>query len=180
MSNEINLYHHPQEGGFWTDALLRDIGFRDRTTISQAAPVGIEKEGKTLVMKVSTFEGIITVLVDSLPGLRVVTGNSRSHPYETDGEPLIEFTYFKIDKIENKPRRFRPIRIMFGILGDTSIESAKKGGHRAMGESADYYLEGQDTQYDPDQDKNKGVRSVPFWRIGIWGNQVKMAREYLP
>ena len=76
-------------------------------------------------MKVSTFEGIITVLVDSLPGLRVVTGNSRSHPYETDGEPLIEFTYFKIDKIENKPRRFRPIRIMFGILGDTSIECKK-------------------------------------------------------
>ena len=49
-----------------------------------------------------------------------------------------------------------------------------------MGESADYYLEGQDTQYDPGIDKNRGVRSVPFWRIGIWGNQVKMAREYLP
>ena len=180
MSNEINLYHHPQEGGFWTDALLRDIGFRDRTTISQAAPVGIEKEGKTLVMKVSTFDGIITVPVDSLPGLKVVTGDSRRHPHETNGQLLIEFNYFKIDKMENKPRRFRPTGIMFGILGDTELESAQKGGHRAMGESADYYLEGQDTQYDPGQDKNKGVRSVPFWRIGIWGNQVKMAREYLP
>jgi hypothetical protein len=69
---------------------------------------------------------------------------------------------------------------MFGIFGDTNKESAAKGGHRAMGESADYYLEGIDTQYDPAVDSNRGLRRFPFWRSGVWGNPVELAREYLP
>ena len=182
MSNEGKLYHHPNEVGYWTGdtALLRDIKLQDGTTTYGSAPVGIQEENGTLAMRISTFDGIITVPVDSLPGLKVVTGDSRRHPHETNGELLIEFNYFKIDKMENKPRRFRPTGIMFGILGDTELESAQKGGHRAMGESADYYLEGQDTQYDPGIDKNRGVRSVPFWRIGIWGEPERLAQEYLP
>lgn len=49
-----------------------------------------------------------------------------------------------------------------------------------MGESADFYLEGQDTQYNPGKGGNDGLRFFPFWRIGIWGDPTELAREYLP
>lgn len=182
MSEKLSFYHNPQEPGFWTgnSILTKNILLENKTVLEQVIPIGIEVQEGVLVMVLSTFEGNTTEPVDSFPGLKVVKGDSQNHPYETDDELLIEFTYLKIDKMELKTRRVRPAAIKFGIWGDTSKENAEKGGHRAMGESADYYLVAIDTQYDPARDSSKGLRQFPFWRIGVWGDPTQLAREYLP
>lgn len=110
----------------------------------------------------------------------MVEGNRAKNQYEEDGELLIEIHYLKKDQMEEKKRRIRPTGIKFGILGNTEKESAEKGGHRAMGESCDYYLEGYDTQYDPGESGEDGLRFFPFWRIGVYGDSKKLAKEYIP
>lgn len=164
------MYQSPQEPGYWTDkhVFKRDIQLKNGQRLEAVVPIGVKTENNSLVMVLSTFEGNITEPIDNLPGLKIVKGNSQNHLYESDEELLIEFTYYKLDKLEAKPRRIRPTRLMFGIYGDTEKESVDKGVHRALGESADYYLEGIDTQYNPVEDKLKGLRRFPFWRIGLW------------
>jgi hypothetical protein len=182
MLEQEELYHSPQESGFWTSRRVfkRDISLRDGLVKEGVVPIGIKEQEGSLVMVLATFEGDITEPIDNFPGLRVVEGDSVKHPFETDGELLIEFDYLKIDQMEPRPRRIRPTGVKFGIWGDTEEASAEKGVHRAMGEKADYYLEGQDTQYDPGESGNEGLRFFPFWRIAVWGNPLEMAKEYLP
>ena len=177
-----NLYHNPAEVGYWTGkiGLLRNIALKDGTEYKRVAPVGIEEQDKTLKIVLSHIEGKILVPIDELPGLKVVKGDSSKYPYEKDNELLIEINYLKMDEMEDKPRRIRPTGIKFGILGDIEEASAQKGGHRAMGESADFYLEGIDTQYEPGESGTDGLRFFPFWRIGVWGNAQEMSSEFLP
>lgn len=176
------LYHNPGEVGYWSgkDAYNRDINLKDGSILKQVIPMRIREENGILEMVLSTFEGNVFEPIDNFPGLKVVKGDSKNHPHETDGELLIEIHYFKIDEMEDEPRRIRPTGIKFGILGDTKKASAAKGGHRAMGENADYYLEGEDTQYDPGESRHDGLRFFPFWRIGVWGDPKEMAIRYLP
>ena len=184
MSSEqiANLYHSPQEAGYWTDkgAFNRNINLKNGKILEEVVPIGVKRLKNTLVMELSSFEGDIYEPIDNFLGLKVVDGDSRLHPYEKDGELLIQFIYYKIDGKEDKPRRIRPSAIMFGIHGDTEKASMEKGGHRAMGESADYYLEGTDTRYDPKADKSNSLRRFPFWRSGVWGDSVELAKKYLP
>lgn len=201
--NEL-LYHSLNEPGYWTNPQLietespdgesitikgpppievcrhRNIILEDGSILKQTRPVDICTRDDQLFMTMSTLEGDIEVPINSLPGMRVVRGNFANHEFEEDGELLIEINYLKIDTMEETSRRIRPTRIMFGILGDTDEISAQKGGHRAMGESADFYLEGIDTQYDPKTDTNRGLRYFPVWRLGLWGPQEEMAKEFLP
>lgn len=183
MSQE-NFYHNPTESGYWTHRCVfnRDIKLQDSEVLQRVIPIGIREHDGTLEMVLSTFEGKVFERIDRFLGLSVVRGDSQIYPNETDGELLIEFTYYspKNGQMEVKPRRIRPTAIMFGIFGDTSEESATKGGHRALGESADYYLVGYDTQYNPSQDPVGGIRNFPFWRCGVWGNPIELAKEYLP
>lgn len=175
----LSYYHDPRENGFWRDKPKYTLRRFKPNLIG--TPVGFEIKDKKILMKLLTREGETRqVLIDEFPGLKTVEGDSENHPYEIDGEPLIEFTYFKINKTEGKPRRVRPTRIMFGIYGGTEEEGEKNGVHRALGENADFYLEGIDTQYDPKKDGEKGLRRFPFWRIGVYGDPEALAKEYLP
>lgn len=183
IESKIDLYHSPQESGFWTDldVFNRDISLKNGKTLSEVIPVGVREENGDLVMVFSTFEGDLTELIGNIPGLEVVEGNSAENPHEKDGEPLVQINYLKVGAMEVKPRRIRPTTIKFGIHGDTEQVSAERGSsHRAMGESADFYLEGHDTQYDPGEDGNADIRRFPLWRIGVWGDQQQMADVFLP
>lgn len=182
LAETDNLYHNLESVGYWTNEsdYLKNLTLKNKKVLIKVVPTEIGQLGETLIMKLSTFEGNILEPINNFPGLEIVRGDSKLHPHETDGELLIEFTYFKIDHMEDKPRRIRPTAIMFGIHGNTDKESLEKGGHRAMGESADYYLEGLDTQYDPKIDKVGGMRRFPFWRIGVWGDPTKLTKIYLP
>ena len=179
MIKEPNLYHNPQEKGYWSESkfLRKDIKLKDGRILSGVIPMKIKKADNTLVM---LFDGNVTEPIDNLYGFKTVQGNSTEHPNETDGELLTEINYFKIERMEDKPRRIRPTGIKFGILGDTEKGSLEHGVHRAMGESADYYLEGHDTQYKPGKDGNTDLRFFPFWRIGVWGDPIEQAKNYLP
>ncbi|HUS89338.1 MAG TPA: hypothetical protein VMW91_08245, partial [Desulfosporosinus sp.] len=182
MPQELSYYHSLEESGYWTGRpfLNRNIRLRNENLLKGVTLTGIREEKGTLAMVLSTFDGEITKPIDNFLGLRVVRGDSKNHPYEKDYELLIEIHYLKVDQMEDIPRRIRPTGIKFGILGGTSEESFRRDEHRAMGESADYCLEGIDTQYDPKKDTNKGSRAFPFWRIGVWGNSIEMAKEFLP
>ncbi len=184
LPEQRNYYHNPTVLGFWTEMCVfyRDIMLRDGSMLKRVIPIGIREHDGTLEMVLSTFEGNVYESIDHFPGLTVVRGDSQNHPYEKDDELLIEFTYFhpRTEQMETQPRRVRPTAIMFGIHGDTDLESYNKGSHRARGESADYYLEGVDTQYDPKKDPNEGLRRFPFWRSRILGDPIILARKYLP
>lgn len=180
---EINYYHDPKDGGHWTKdyPLHRTILLKDQRVLDEVVPLAIAEAGGTFLLQFSNAnKELINIDVRNIPGLEVVQGDSAQHPHEKDGEPLIEIHYLKVDNLETKPRRIRPIGIKVGIMGDTNQESLAKGGHRAMGESADYYLVGHDTQYDPGETGTKDIRHFPFWRLGVYGDQEEQAKQFLP
>lgn len=183
VEKPLSYYHDPRENGFWRDKpeyTLKRFTLKDNR-ILEGTPVGFEIEDNKILMKLLTREGETRqVLINEFLGLNIVKGDSKNYPHEKDGELLIEFTYFKINKTEGKSRRVRPTRIMFGIYGGTEEEGVEKGVHKALGENADFYLEGIDTQYDPKKDGEKGLRRFPFWRIGVYGDPEELAKKYLP
>jgi|GEM_PF-4221523 hypothetical protein len=182
--NDLPIYHVTEENGYWTGTEFmgaREIKLNgeNRDFSGTVTPLGIEEREESLAMKLSTFEGEVFVPIDDFPGLTVVRGDSINHPHETDGELLIEINYFRPDGKDEEPRRIRPTGIMFGIMGDTD-PNISGSEHRWRGESADFYLEGHDTQYDPGNDGNSDLRSFPFWRLGIYGSSAEMAQAFLP
>lgn len=183
VEKPLSYYHDPRENGFWRDKpkyTLKRFTLKGNR-ILEGTPVGIIIKDNEILMELSTLKNeTFQVPINEFPGLKIVIGDSKNHPYEIDGELLIEFTYFKKDNLEEKPRRVRPTEIMFGIYGGTEEEGVGKGVHRALGESADFYLEGIDTQYNPENDGEKGLRRFPFWRIGVYGDPEVLAKEYLP
>ncbi len=182
MVLNAEYYHSPQEAGYWAkrNLLKRDLSLKDGQLLKNVVPQGISKLGEELVMTLFSDSGIIHQPVNNLMGLEVVIGNSKERPFETDGELLVQFHYLKKGTMEEAPRRIRPAGIMFGINGETSRDAYEKGEHRAMGEDPDYYLEGTDTQYDPTTSPNGGFRIFPFWRMGVWGDQLEKAKEFGP
>lgn len=181
IESDNQLYHPAQTEGYWTGKEEMRVGF-DLFPIGMSAlrPLEIRQRMNTLMIVMLRHTSGVEIDVNMIPGLQVVRGDSTQNPHEVDGELLIEFTYLKVDKLESKPRRIRPTGIYFGIMGDTEASSAAGSSHRAMGESADYYLVGVDTQYDPQQDGAGAVRHFPFWRMGVWGPQQEKAGEWLP
>ncbi|MBW7959902.1 hypothetical protein H3C65_00190 [Patescibacteria group bacterium] len=183
VEKPLSYYHDPRENGFWRDKpeyTLKRFTLKGNV-ILEGTPVGFEIEDNKILMKLLTREGETRqVPIDEFLGLNIVEGDSKKHPHEINGEPLIEFKYLKKDNLEKEPRRVRPTGIMFGIYGGTEEGGVEKGVHRALGENADFYLEGIDTQYDPKKDGEKGLRRFPFWRIGVYGDPEVLAKEYLP
>jgi hypothetical protein len=180
--NDLPIYHGTEENGYWTSSDfmgVREIAIEGKDFFGTVTPLRIEEREGVLVMRLSTMEGEMLEPVDSFPGLKVVKGDSTNHSHENDGELLIEINYFRPDGKDEEPRRVRPTGIMFGIMGDTD-SSISGSEHRWRGESADFYLEGHDTQYPSGEDGNDDLRSFPFWRLGIYGDSTEMAKEFLP
>jgi hypothetical protein len=178
-----NYYHPVTEPGLFTgsEVFFTELPLQNGQILKDARPIGFLEVDDDLVMVISTFEGKINKPVSEIQGFRVVRGDSTSHRYETDGELLIEITYLKVDTMEAVPRRIRPTAIMCGIHGNTEQLSAEQGtSHRAMGESADFYIEGHDTQYAPGETGTNDIRRFPFWRIGVWGNPLELRKHFLP
>jgi hypothetical protein len=180
MSHEGSLYHWIRERGYWTGTGydLIDLRLRDGTVHCDVAPVGflLTDDGE-LFMVLKTSEDNVRLPVNDIPGLRVVRGDSSRYPHEKDGEFLVEFTYFKGDRMEDKPRRIRPFNIRIGIMGSTDEES---NSHRALGEKVDFYIQAQDTQYHAGEDGSGGIRNFPFWRMGVYGDASELAGQFLP
>jgi len=181
MSNqELSYFHKTSDVGLWTgkDDLNKSLRLKDPgELILDVTIVDLNKVGDTFEIVFGDYSGLTHFPIDKIPGMKVVRGNSSDFPYEVDGEPLVEIQYYKGEKTKNKPRRIRPTGICFGILGDTDEDSAS---HRAMGESADYYLTGLDTQCDPKTDPSHGIRYFPFWRLGVWGPVAEQEKIFLP
>lgn len=182
MVLNAEYYHGPQEAGYWAmrGLLKKDILLKNGQLLKNVIPQAIWESGNELMLTLATDEKSIDKPLRSLMGLEVVKGDSGEHPFETDGELLVQFNYLKIDTLEARPRRIRPAGIKFGIYGEADREAYERGEHRAMGEDPDYYLEGTDTQYDPAKSPNGGFRIFPFWRMGVWGDQLAMAKKFIP
>lgn len=177
--SEKSLYHSLGEQGHWTGSPFtrKDFSFLDLEPQLNPIPIGFQERNGQLMMIFSTFEGNIPYPVDNISGMRVVKGDSKAWPQEEDEELLIEIHYLKEEEMELATRRIRQTGIKFGIFGGTEREDVEKGSHRAMGESADFYLEGEHTIYPPGENAK---RRFPFWRLGVYGSQINLIENYMP
>ncbi|MFC1653868.1 hypothetical protein ACFL1M_03400 [Patescibacteria group bacterium] len=153
------------EGHIYSTNISAEIGFLDDITPYDVKVTN--SDVRLLYCDVSGDEQEISL--DLLPGLAIVRSDG-SRPHEEKGELLVEFTYLNSgsQEMEESPRRMRVNGIAFG----------RHEGH-PENESGDFYLVGEDTQYDP-EDSGAGQRRFPFWRMGVYGNPEELMPRFLP